>query len=524
VTRTDPCISELVRGPQRRLRPCHGLGPGAAHISAGELAWPWSSDRSARAYYLAVTRSTVPEDPPVDAVVNPRLTDQLGIVLAQEDADFAIPRLRDDLPLALDPFLLWKSLRPEYRAMHEQLLGFVETVRAHVVNGRATAALEQLLRCHEAVELGLGYGRATKRGSGIGPKLANDIVDTIADVPQLAEGGLTHIEMLGLVVPLVAEDRISDLTASVLRGFLIDYTAGQAGLHGIPTQKYRLDNVWDAEGQMWTDRSVALPSNPLDGTPMLFAPLDLLRHLQWINYEDYYKSAFARLVLPPNAAQRRVVKAAVLERNRRNFVAVERYVESKEVAAADCQPDPLFEPLKATTLKRKLKDLEKIDTGRDGGADKKYEQIACDLLTSLLHPELDFAADQVRTDSGAHIRDVVFYNDGKNEFLKDLRHRFSARQIVFELKNTAVLSGENVNQLYRYLDDEFGKVGVLVTRRPAPRSVLTNITDLHSSKGAVILVLTDDDLRMMLSFVGTARRPSDVLKRAYIDFTRRLPK
>ncbi len=467
-----------------------------------------------------------PSDPSAtrDAVVNPRLTDQLDIVLAQEDADFAIPHLRGDLPFALDPFLLWKSPKAEYRTMHDELLRFFEMLRKQMTSGRQGTALDQLMHCHEAVELGLGYGQGTKRGSAIGVRLGNDILDTMLDVPQLAEGELTHIEMLGLVVPLVAEDRISDLTASILRGFLMEYTSAQASLHGIPCEQYRLDNVWDAGGTGWTVRTALLPANPFDGSPMLFAPLDLLRHLQWINYDDYYKSPFARLVLPPDAAKRRVLKAAVLERNRRQFVAVERYVRSKEVAAADCRPDPLFQPLQLSSLQRRIKELERIAPGREDGADKKYEQIVFDLLSSLLHPELDFAANQVRTTSGAHIRDVIFYNDGKTEFLSDLRARFDARQIVFELKNVKELSGEHVNQLYRYLDTEFGRVGVLVTRRPAPRSVLTNIADLHSSKGAVILVLTDDDLRMMLSLQGTVRRPSDVLKKCYIEFTRRLPK
>ena len=42
------------------------------------------------------------------ALIRPRLTDYYGISLAQAELDFAIPFLNEDIPLYVDPFLLWK--------------------------------------------------------------------------------------------------------------------------------------------------------------------------------------------------------------------------------------------------------------------------------------------------------------------------------------------------------------------------------------------------------------------------------
>ncbi len=42
-------------------------------------------------------------------LIRPRLTDHHGITLAQEDADFAIPFFDEDIPLYVDPFLMWRS-------------------------------------------------------------------------------------------------------------------------------------------------------------------------------------------------------------------------------------------------------------------------------------------------------------------------------------------------------------------------------------------------------------------------------
>ena len=94
---------------------------------------------------------------------------------------------------------------------------------------------------------------------------------------------------------------------------------------------------------------------------------------------------------------------------------------------------------------------------------------------------------------------------------------------MFELKNVNALETEHANQLHRYLHGEFGNVGLLVTRQPAPKSVTRNLVDLHSARRAMILTLDDRDLGLMVDLLEAGRRPVDVVKRRYIEFTRLLP-
>ena len=42
-------------------------------------------------------------------LIRPRLTDHHGIGIPQAQLDFAIPFVDEDIPLYVDPFLLWKS-------------------------------------------------------------------------------------------------------------------------------------------------------------------------------------------------------------------------------------------------------------------------------------------------------------------------------------------------------------------------------------------------------------------------------
>jgi hypothetical protein len=51
-------------------------------------------------------------------LIRPRLTDYHGVTLAQEDADFAIPFFSEDIPLYVDPFLMWRSPSQQDMALH----------------------------------------------------------------------------------------------------------------------------------------------------------------------------------------------------------------------------------------------------------------------------------------------------------------------------------------------------------------------------------------------------------------------
>jgi hypothetical protein len=52
------------------------------------------------------------------ALVRPRLTDFHGIHASQAELDFAIPIFNEDLPLYVDPFLLWRSPSQQDQTLH----------------------------------------------------------------------------------------------------------------------------------------------------------------------------------------------------------------------------------------------------------------------------------------------------------------------------------------------------------------------------------------------------------------------
>ena len=83
---------------------------------------------------------------------------------------------------------------------------------------------------------------------------------------------------------------------------------------------------------------------------------------------------------------------------------------------------------------------------------------------------------------------------------------------------------EHINQLNRYLTNEFGKFGVLITRNDLPKAMFQNTIDLWSGQRRCIIALTDADLELMVNVYDSKQRlPIEVVKRKYIYFTRACP-
>ena len=180
--------------------------------------------------------------------------------------------------------------------------------------------------------------------------------------------------------------------------------------------------------------------------------------------------------------------------------------------------------LKKRQKGRKIELIKKLPTGKSDNADKQYEVILGQLLPSLLYPQLDFAQEQARTDSGVSIRDLIFYNTRAHPFLEEIFKDYGSRQITMEMKNVKHIERENVDQLNRYLAEELGKFGILITRNPLKSAELRRTIDLWSGQRKAIITLTDADLDQMVEvFDSKQRAPIDVVVKKYAEFRRKCP-
>jgi len=456
------------------------------------------------------------------SLIRPRLTDFHGISVAQAELDFAIPFFNEDLPLYVDPFLLWRSPSQQDNALHLGLVNSFNRQNWLLQKGREGEAIQNLVLASECDEVGLGES-ATRKGKRIGESTARNILGLFRQIPEYGQFGFTHFEEIQLYVDGISRDRISDITCSFLKSFLIDYTIEQCIQYGIPIKKVRLPTLYDYKNHRFVpDVEVELPVNPETGAPLILVPKRWLRFIPWISFEDYFATACPKDdVVNKQGSDDRV---RVLLYNRANHGTVAEYIKSKERTAADCQSDPLFKQIPVISARRKLREIKQLKPGTIDLADKKYEDAVAQLLASLLYPHLDFAATQSRSIGGSTIRDLVFYNNRSVDFLKEILDDYKSRQLVMEMKNVREIQRDHINQLNRYLTNEFGAFGVLVTRNSLTRAMFKNTVELWSGQRRCIIALTDNDLELMVEvFDSGQRQPIEVLKRSYIEFRRACP-
>ena len=387
---------------------------------------------------------------------------------------------------------------------------------------REGEALEILIIASECDEVGLGHSM-NRKGKRIGEKKANEILNLFKEIPEYSQYGFTHFEEIQLYIKDISKDRISDFACNFIKSFLIDFTIQASVELGIPLNESIVPSLYNYQKNKFVrDQCVRLPVNPDSKEPIIFVPKRWLRFNHWINFDEYFKDYCPKDdIFNPDEKEDPV---KVLRYNRDHYGIVQDYVKLKERTQEDCKNDPLFHQIPVISAKRKLSSILSLPSGKDHGADRLYEKYQAQLLSSLFYPDLDFSAEQSRTDSGVLIRDLIFYNNRSIDFLQEIFDDYANRQLVFEMKNVKDIDRNHINQLNRYLDAGLGRFGVFVTRNPLSRAMFRNLIDLWSGQRRCIISLTDNDLSLMVNvFESKQRSPIDVLKKKYIEFRRACP-
>jgi hypothetical protein len=205
-------------------------------------------------------------------LIRPRLTDHYGISVPQAELDFAIPFFDEDIPLYVDPFLLWRSPSQQDQSLHTSLLNAFNHLGVLAARGQQEQAAAILVAASECNEAGLGSS-AKRQGKRIGIAKAAEIVDLFKRVPQYAQSGFRHFEEIQFFVEGISKDRISDISCSFLKSFLIDFTIQQCRKLGIPVRGSDIDVYDYRQNTFATQRRIDLPLNPRNGKPLIFVDL-----------------------------------------------------------------------------------------------------------------------------------------------------------------------------------------------------------------------------------------------------------
>jgi hypothetical protein len=224
-----------------------------------------------------------------------------------------------DLPLFIDPFLLFNSRKAKYKELHESIVKYLMFLRDKAQSGPIAEGLLRAWYCFPEVEQNwLGFSKAGNAGHGLGIDFARALHQSLhtlfADLgsEQITKG--THLEKVCLIRDGVGRDNISDFVTNLIKGYLCSYTQEfAANIDSALLKEIAVKDVeFNYETETWETRTYTLPWS--DGNFVLLTPKDILtRDENWINRHDLIRN-FERIPTAISDSQLRAQVTNYFER------------------------------------------------------------------------------------------------------------------------------------------------------------------------------------------------------------------
>ncbi len=209
------------------------------------------------------------------------------------------PILSVDTPLFVDPFLIFAHEYGIFSGSHDELIRFFDCVFHLIARSKGNKESPNwirslgLLHFREVQELCLGYVSSGTKGSGSGTGLGNIFAEAMWEAIRAGLREIQHFEEICILRSGFGADRISDMTATILRHRLATYTLDICQKHGVPTREVRYsDGKFDITNSRWIPLITQLPINPYIRKPVILVPQRYLRDLPTINTGTFWDFCF----------------------------------------------------------------------------------------------------------------------------------------------------------------------------------------------------------------------------------------
>lgn len=202
--------------------------------------------------------------------------------------------LHNDIPLFIDPFLIFCSEEQQCQDMHADIITYLKYLRDLSVDNPNLSIHElKYLYCFpEVKQTYLGFCRNGNAGSGLGLGFARALHAGLKDIfRNFGEETVTkghHIEKVCLLRSGVGRDNISDFITNLIKPYLLEYTQAfsKKYLSSSQCKTFSVNKVrFDYSFGIWRDEKYYLPYYNNDY--VLLTPASLLvRDDTWINRSD----------------------------------------------------------------------------------------------------------------------------------------------------------------------------------------------------------------------------------------------
>jgi hypothetical protein len=338
--------------------------------------------------------------------------------------------LVNDLPLFVDPFLLFNSDDKQYQELHAGAIKYMLFLKEQARAGALSNELIELWFTFKEVKQNwLGFSRYGNEGRGLGREFAHSLNRNFGSVFQnFGKESITsssHLEKLCLIRDGVGRDAISDFTTNLIKGFLAEYTQNFAKKH-ISNKHLKSMQVTKAlfnyETRSWATQSYELPC--VRGDYVLLTPKNILtKDESWINRDELIEKVHSIALALPDSLLRAQINQYMLK-----TLPIGEDVSKKQRDKAYSEVLEKFPAL----IDYYILDKEKNSANASSIANQKVAQVQAQLVdqlrrfvTEMLAPIGFYAIDGSTKDEAMQrltfLKDVVenkgghriFYVDGK---------------------------------------------------------------------------------------------------------------
>jgi hypothetical protein len=318
-----------------------------------------------------------------------------------------------DLPLFVDPFLLFNSKKPIYRDLHDRMIEYLRFLRDKSVDepDLDSGLLHAWYMFPEVGQNWLGFAAKSNRGHGLGKSFAEALHMSLGKIfgsfgaENVTRG--SHLEKLCLIREKVGRDCISDFTNNLIHEFLLDYTQRFA-LRNIDSSLRRNITVrkvrFNYDTETWESGTFNLPWYFNDY--VLLTPKNILtKDDTWINKTDLIDNFDAI----PDAIPNQQLRSQVSNYFKKMLPRSPRRADEREAAFRTVQHFPELIDFYIKHKEETGDRAENIASQRVSMSQQLYlEQFR--ELTELLHGKTDFYATPGNTYEEAYQR-VLFLKD-----------------------------------------------------------------------------------------------------------------
>jgi len=452
-----------------------------------------------------------------------RISEIFNLDKSQYELDFVDIDVDFDMPLFLDPYYISKLDFNFSVSAHATLRSFFEYLLLLLRNNKIIEAEEIFSYLGETNEICLGMSKGMPSGKGMGPSDTSKIFQSLLKSKAYRTGLMDDIEDFRIFVPNVDKDKVSDMTANIIKNHLIDYTQNQCRIWDIPlTPGVPSGHFWNSKTKSWDNEYTEMLI--CNKRKIILVPKRIVSFSKEYTSEQYFQHFVLNFLQNENV--RLNSKLVKYRKDETPYVTKKSIKESlsridKEWLADFTLNHPdVFKDFKKDAIK-KIKNIENNDltdldikevtsylidklknipTGTTHATE--YHKTVLGILELLFYPQLCNPKMEEEIHDGRKRVDITFDNCSNFGFFNRLPnvHNIPSSIIMIECKNyTHDIKNPELDQISGRFSVNRGKFGIITCRNIQNMDCyIKRCQDTHKDDRGLIVPLVDDDLIKML--------------------------